>query len=163
MHRNEAFQFVVRGVHMHELRFHLKHAGPPGEDVNVGHADDSFGAHAFHPNAGHAIGQGGGFPREERAGGIHPAERALLLDLRVLGMHYRSVSCLLQPVQILFQTVIPKSGHDSAGCLVGAGQLARATELFNVSAVRDLAVNFVERANLHQQNRFSAVFSNRLF
>ena len=77
-------------------------------------------------------------------------------------MHHGGVSQLLQPVQILVQAVVPKSGHDNPGRLVGAGQLARAAKLVNVRTVRDFTVTFVERANLHQQDRFVTVFCDRL-
>ena len=148
---------------MHELRFHFKHAGASGEDINVGHANHRFGAHALQPNAGHAIGQGGRFAGEKRAGRIDAAQGALLLDLRALIVHHRGVSRLLKTVQILFQAVIPESGHDNAGCLVGAGQFARAAEFVYHVAIAFLAVAFVKGANLHEQDRFGAVFCCRFF
>ena len=158
MRRNEALQFVVRGGRVHELRFHFKHAGASSEDVNVGHANHRFGAHALQPNAGHAIGQGGRFAGEKRAGRIDAAQCALLLDLRSLIVHHRGVSRLLKTVQILFQTVISESGHDNAGCLVGAGQFARAAEFVYHVAIAFLSITFVECANLHKQNRFRTIF-----
>jgi len=148
---------------VHELRLHFKHAGTPGENVDVGHADDGFGAHALDANAGHAIGQRRRFAGEERARRIHAAESALLLDLRVLGMHDRGITGLLQSVQILFQAVIPESGHHDARGFVGARQFARAAEVVDVCAVACFAIAFIERADLHEEEGFGAVFRGCFF